>query len=70
MFQELVTQWLTRRSRRCRSKWQFQNGNGGIAFVKEKVFADGVNMVMKLASTRVFDDIEIEQTVEDVVNLL
>ena len=40
----------------------------GLALVKEKVFTDKVNMAMKLASNRLSDDIEIEQTVEDVVN--
>ena len=40
----------------------------GLALVKEKVFTDKINMAMKLASNRLFDDVEIEQTVEDVVN--
>lgn len=42
--------------------------NAGLALVKEKVFTDKINMAVKLASNRLFDDIEIEQTVDDVVN--
>lgn len=39
-----------------------------LALVKEKVFTDRINMAMKLASNRLSDDIEIEQTVEDMKN--